>query len=247
VLVVDLGGDIDVALPRVPHRVLAVRGGEHIVLHRVGETLGRSPPTWDALSVDELVALTGHAGRPSDGFPRDRAPDCQNSFTSGLREAGIVAAHEAGLVLSRVALVPEPGPDLVAITSALLDGLELVVVAGTQRLRAGDRQRLAARARQRNAVLMPFGGTWPGADIDVDLINHPGQWQGLSGDGHGRLRARRTQVRVTSRGAPHRGRKATVLLPGPNGALSTTERPGLSTVTSPYTTQPPPSAAEMAG
>jgi hypothetical protein len=31
----------------------------------------------------------------------------------------------------------------------------MVVIAGTQRLRAGDRQRLAARARQRNAVLFP--------------------------------------------------------------------------------------------
>ncbi|MCU1650918.1 MAG: hypothetical protein JWQ60_2067 [Pseudonocardia sp.] len=40
-------------------------------------------------------------------------------------------------MLSRVALVPEPGPDLVPVTSALLDGVELVVVACTQRLWAG--------------------------------------------------------------------------------------------------------------
>ncbi|HEV7830795.1 MAG TPA: hypothetical protein VGP04_18510 [Pseudonocardiaceae bacterium] len=73
----------------------------------------------------------------------------------GMPEVGVVAAAEAGLVLSRVALVPEPGPDLVAVTSALLDGVEMVVIAGTQRLRAGGRQRLAARARQRNAVLFP--------------------------------------------------------------------------------------------
>jgi hypothetical protein len=135
----------------------------------------------------------------------------------------------------------------VAVTSALLDGVELVVVAGTQRLRAGDRQRLAARARQRDAVLMPFGESWPGADVEVDLANHPGQWQGLGGDGHGRLRARRTQVRVTSRGAPHRGRKATVLLPGPTGALSKTGRPGLTAVTSPHTTIQPAPAVEQAG
>jgi hypothetical protein len=41
------------------------------------------------------------------------------------------------------------------------------VVAGTQRLRAGDRQRLAARARQRDAVLVAFGQSWPGADVEV--------------------------------------------------------------------------------
>jgi hypothetical protein len=75
---------------------------------------------------------------------------------------------------------------------------------------------------------VPFGHSWPGADVELELVNHPGQWQGLGADGHGRLRARRTQVRVASRGAAHRGRKATVLLPGPTGALASTERSGLS-------------------
>jgi hypothetical protein len=41
----------------------------------------------------------------------------------GMPEVGVVAAAEAGLVLSRVALIPDPGPDLAAVTSALLDGL----------------------------------------------------------------------------------------------------------------------------
>lgn len=35
-----------------------------------------------------------------------------------------------------------------------MDGFDLVAVAGAERLRAGDRQRLAARARQRGAVLL---------------------------------------------------------------------------------------------
>jgi hypothetical protein len=164
----------------------------------------------------------------------------------GLPEVGVVAAAEAGLVLSRVALVPEPGPDLVAVTSALLDGVEMVVIAGTRRLRAGDRQRLAARARQRNAVLVPFGHSWPGADVELELVNHPGQWQRLGADGHGRLRARRTQVQVASRGAAHRGRKATVLLPGPTGALASTERSRLSAAPAPHAT-PPPAAARKVG
>ncbi|HEY9414198.1 MAG TPA: hypothetical protein VIQ30_05525, partial [Pseudonocardia sp.] len=48
----------------------------------------------------------------------------------GLPEVGLVAAQEAGLELARLALVPDPGPDLVAVTAALLDGLDLVVLAG---------------------------------------------------------------------------------------------------------------------
>jgi hypothetical protein len=156
------------------------------------------------------------------GFPTSDHQESANLRGLGMPEVGVIAAAEAGLVLSRVALIPEPGHDLVAVTAALLDGVELVVIAGTQRLRAGDRQRLAARARQRNAVLVPYGHSWPGADVELELLNHPGQWQGLGADGHGRLRARRTQVRVASRGAAHRGRKATVLLPGPTGALAST-------------------------
>jgi hypothetical protein len=49
----------------------------------------------------------------------------------------------------------------------------------------------------------------------------------LGGDGHGRLRSRRVQIRVAGRaGIAHRGRKATVLLPGPTGAVAKSERTG---------------------
>jgi hypothetical protein len=41
----------------------------------------------------------------------------------GMPSLGVVAAHEAGVDLSRLALVPEPGAELSAVTSALLDGL----------------------------------------------------------------------------------------------------------------------------
>jgi hypothetical protein len=135
----------------------------------------------------------------------------------GLPEVGLVAAAEAGLALPRVALVPRPGTDLVAVTAALLDGLDLVAVAGVERLRAGDRQRLAARARHRGSVLLPVG-RWPGADLEVAAV--AGRWQGLVGGGAGRLRSRRARVRVSGRGAVHRGRLASVLLPGPEGAVA---------------------------
>ncbi|WP_245645346.1 hypothetical protein [Pseudonocardia acaciae] len=135
----------------------------------------------------------------------------------GMPTVGLVAAEEAGLVLARVALVPRPGADLVAVTAALLDGVDLVAVAGVGRLRAGDRQRLAARARHRGAVLLPVG-RWPGADLEVGTA--AGQWHGLAGGGAGRLRCRRARVRVGGRGAAHRGRAVSVLLPGPGGAVA---------------------------
>jgi hypothetical protein len=141
----------------------------------------------------------------------------------GLPEVGLVAAEEAGLALSRLALVPRPGPDLVPVTGALLDGLDLVVVAGGQGLPAGARQRLAARARQRGSVLLPVG-PWPGAEVRLEVGE--GRWLGLDGGGAGRLRARRVTVRGGGRGAAHRGRAVTVLLPGPDGAVASASAPG---------------------
>jgi hypothetical protein len=134
----------------------------------------------------------------------------------GVPEAGMVAAQEAGLVLSRVALVPRPGADLVAITSVLLDGLDVVAVTGVDRLPAAAGRRLVAKARQRGAVLVSVG-PWAGADVQVGGAG--GRWEGL-GAGSGRLRYRRLRVRAGGRGAPHRGRVTSVLLPGPTGMVA---------------------------
>lgn len=141
----------------------------------------------------------------------------------GMPNLGLVAAHEAGVELSRLALIPETGDRLVAVVSALVDGLEIVVICGGHRITARDRQRLGAKARQSGAVLIAYGGPWPGADLEVHLRDRAGQWEGLFGGGHGRLRARHVQVRVTGRGGAHRPRIAEVLLPGADGTVSAVE------------------------
>jgi hypothetical protein len=130
---------------------------------------------------------------------------------------GLVAAVEAGVRLERLALVPEPGPDLMAVTVALLDGMDVVAVAGAERagVRAAERQRLAARARQRGAVLVALGA-WPGADLELSCADVG--WQGL-GTGAGRLRARQVRVRLRGRGVAPGGRSAALLLPAPGGAV----------------------------
>ncbi|WP_242623315.1 hypothetical protein [Pseudonocardia sediminis] len=144
---------------------------------------------------------------------------------------GAVAAAEAGVRLDRLALVPEPGPDLVAVAAALLDGLDLVVMSGPERagIRAADRQRLAARARQRGAVLLALG-SWPGADVRLHCATV--HWEGADA-GAGRLRSRRVEVRAHGRGTGAAGRSAELLLPGPDGRVAVApQRAGRGTVPS---------------
>jgi hypothetical protein len=135
----------------------------------------------------------------------------------GRPELGLVAAAEAGVALERLALVPYPGSEAVAVAAALLDGLDVVAVAvGPEGLRAPERRRLATRARQRGAVLVPLG-PWPGADVELGCTR--GEWQGVGTGpgGGGRLRARRVQVLLRGRGVPPAGREARLVLPDGTG------------------------------
>ncbi len=134
----------------------------------------------------------------------------------GRPDLGPVAAAEAGVVLERLALVPTPGGDLLAVTVALLDGMDAVVVdQRSAGLRPADRTRLAARARQRGAVLLACG-SWPGADLELGCAD--AGWRGI-GRGTGRLVARVVDVRVRSRSSGAE-RAARLALPGPRGAVA---------------------------
>ena len=125
----------------------------------------------------------------------------------GMPDLGLVAAAELGVVVHRLALVPAPGSELVPVTAALLDGLDLVAVA--KQPPPAEARRLSARARHRGSVLIPVGG-WPGADLELDGSDH---WSGLY-EGHGRLRARELVVRSRGRGAAARGSQVRLTLPG---------------------------------
>lgn len=141
----------------------------------------------------------------------------------GHPDLGLVAAAEAGVRLERLALVPHPGADLLAVTSALVDGLDVVAVSGAERagMRPADRQRLAARARQRGAVLLALG-PWPGADVELGCSDV--EWQGISA-GSGRLCSRRARVQLRGRGVAPGGRRAHLLLPAAGGAVETAAGP----------------------
>jgi hypothetical protein len=128
----------------------------------------------------------------------------------GLPALGALAAAETGIALERLALVPEPGPDWPTVVAALIDGVDVVVTAVPGPVSASVVGRLAARARQRGSVLVPFGA-WSGADVTLQ-VSH-GQWEGL-GDGWGRLRRREVTVVANGRGAAARPKELTLWMPG---------------------------------
>lgn len=128
----------------------------------------------------------------------------------GVPTFGAVAAAELGIALDRLALVPDPGPEWATVVAALIDGADIVVTAVPPTLTASVAARLAARARQRGAVLVPYG-PWEGADVTLRVVR--GMWEGL-GQGRGRLRRRELTISARGRGAAARPREARIWLPG---------------------------------
>jgi len=169
-------------------------------------------------SISLLLALLGEASAAGAwsalvGFPHISAE----------------AAAEYGIDLTRLAVVPPSGIAGAAVGSAwttavgaLLDAVD-VVAARPPRLVPGDVRRLAARARTRDAVLVPYltgSESWSGAD--VRLTAHDGYWTGI-GAGTGRLVARRLDVTADGRGRAARPRSATLWLPSPGGGAGVAE------------------------
>ncbi len=145
----------------------------------------------------------------------------------GLPTISAEAAVDYALDLQRLAIVPQPGTSWTTAVGALLDAVDIVALRPPARPVPGDVRRLAARARNRDAVLMPFqpdtaanGDTWPGAD--VRLSAHDGRWTGI-GAGYGRLRQRRLTVTAEGRGSAARSRSSTLWLPAAGGGVDAYE------------------------
>ena len=168
---------------------------------------------WGGLRRGSVVAVHGSTSLLLALLSRASAEGAWTAVV-GRPDLGVLAAAEAGIAVQRLALAPRPGTDLAAVVAALLDGVELVAMAGVERLSIAEVRRLAGRARQRGTVLLPLGD-WPGAD--VRLYGEQIEWDGL-GLGHGRLRSMRLTVRVAGRGAAARQCAAEVALVGaPSG------------------------------
>jgi hypothetical protein len=134
----------------------------------------------------------------------------------GLPDLGLAAAQEAGVDLARLALVRTPGAQWAAVTAALIDAIDVIAVRPPERFRPADARRLAARARERGAVLLPVGSWVEGAELRLRVEG--GQWRGLA-TGYGHLQRRVVEVVATGRGAAARGQRLSCWLPGPTGRV----------------------------
>lgn len=157
----------------------------------------------------------------------------------GFPSLGLVAASQMRVPLERLALVPAPGGRWAEVVAALVDGVDLLLLAPPAGLRASDARRLAARARERGVVLVPVlcagvggvPGRWPESpDLLVEAASV--EWTGL-GKGYGHLSGRRVEVSLSGRRvAGGRRRSMELWLPGLDGVeLACAEAPAPAELT----------------
>lgn len=187
--------------------VLLPQGGP-----RRGTTVGigaRRAPGESTLALT-LVSAASHAGRWVS--------------VVGVPAIGPVAAAQLGVTLDHLVLVPRPAEQWATVTAALLESMDVVMVRPPGRVRPAAARRLAARTRERNAVLVVLGDTWP-EGVDLRLTINRAIWDGLA-DGHGHLRARMAEVSVSGRRAGGSGGRGRWLwLPGPDGRVGIASGP----------------------
>ncbi|WP_374940930.1 hypothetical protein [Microbacterium sp. zg.Y1084] len=138
----------------------------------------------------------------------------------GMPEFGAEAAERVGVALDKLVLIPEPGTRWLAVTAAIAEVLPVVAVRPPSRARDADVSRLAARLRERGAVLL-VQGTWPQTEAMIDVSDPV--WSGV-GDGYGYLAARELTVTVSSRRTPV-PRRARVQLPASSGQVAAASTP----------------------
>lgn len=132
----------------------------------------------------------------------------------GAPSLGLLAAAELGLAPERLLVVADPPVQSWArVVAALLDAVDIVYAWSTN-AGAADARRLLARAREREALLIPLGARWPLA-ADVRLSVAAPEWVV-----DGRLVARRLTVVASGKGVYARERTTTLWLPDETGAVS---------------------------
>ena len=163
------------------------------------------------------MAVTGASGATSLALAVVAEASASGSWVAMVTVAdlGMVAAAEAGLELSRVALVPHVAPDQwPTVVGAMIDAMDVLVVGPPPHLRLGDARRLSTRARERGTVLVTLRGRWAeGADVRLSV--GASRWEG-PGRGPGHLDARQVEVVGGGRGAAVRERRQWVWLPEGN-------------------------------
>ncbi|TXK17628.1 hypothetical protein [Homoserinibacter sp. GY 40078] len=186
----------------------------------------RTLPTSEALS--ELLpggALQAGGGYVVDGstalaLEMLRGPSGAGSWCAivGLPDLGVEAAAAAGIALDRLVLVPHPGEHWLAVVSALVDAVAVILVRPPQGARVGDAAstRLAARLRRREGVLISTT-SWPRAQARLAVTES--DWAGI-GSGFGHLAARQVTVASASPAWQGRIRARRLWLPDREGRVA---------------------------
>jgi hypothetical protein len=171
---------------------------------RPGTTVGITGVGATSLALALVARLTEHSWTAAVGMP----------------VLGLHAAQEFGVALDRLVVVPDPGKQWEAVLASLVDAFDVVLIVGQNGAprtpRRGHHMKLAARARERDALLV-IVGRWP--ECDMTLQGTSATWHGI-GHGHGHLRTRTIDLTVTGRGGAARPRLATLWLPDTDGNVS---------------------------
>jgi hypothetical protein len=137
----------------------------------------------------------------------------------GMAGLGAVAAHDIGVDLTRLAVIPRPGAAWPEVVAVLVGGVDLVVLHPPFPPRPTMAAKVVARVRERRSVLVVAGGRsgWP-EPPDIHLSIDSMQWDG-AGTGEGYLQRRLVSVSATGRRAAARSRHRRLWMPWTTGAV----------------------------
>jgi hypothetical protein len=138
--------------------------------------------------------------------------------TVGLDEVGVLAAAGYGLDLERLVVVRTAPAEWAVAAAVLVDGVDLVVLAPPRHARHVAARTLAARARDRGAVVLVVEER-PGFPAELELAVEAAQWHGLA-EGAGRLQSRRVTVVARGRGSAVRPVRQELWLPAATGKVA---------------------------
>ena len=137
----------------------------------------------------------------------------------GVDGLGVEAMADAGLPperLIRIRVAGDGARSWADLCLAALDGFEVLITCPPARVPAPVATAIRRRLRARGGCLLVVGDP-RGLETDVELLSDGPSWRGV-GAGTGRLDGRRVEVRATGRRV-HRGRAASLSLPGSDGRL----------------------------
>jgi hypothetical protein len=166
-----------------------------------------------------VVRCTG-SGAPSLAMAVAAGPSAAGSWcgTVGLDEVGVLAAAGYGLDLERLVVVRTAPAEWAVAAAVLVDGVDLVVLAPPRHARHVAARTLAARARDRGAVVLVVEER-PGFPAELELAVEAAQWHGLA-EGAGRLQSRRVTVVARGRGSAVRPVRQELWLPAATGKVA---------------------------